>query len=205
MQRAQRRNGFVKSTFYYRNPNTNQRPNHALQRTAASRRGCNRRVSWPPSLSLGRRRMRTALFIVFSSALLLVGCGSQREAAITEPQHNSVAGLTTNGTAVVHGDIIAHIIGPHQPTADTRILSGPNTIPNFWVTLEVRDVRDGFAAALKGRTIKLPTCEFASALVGQTLPLRISYSPGRFDGSDYWLTCTSIEISRLIAASPATK
>jgi hypothetical protein len=29
-------------------------PNHALQRTAAGRRSCNRRVSWPPSLSLGR-------------------------------------------------------------------------------------------------------------------------------------------------------
>jgi hypothetical protein len=29
-------------------------PNQALQRTAAGRRGCNRRVSWPPSLSLGR-------------------------------------------------------------------------------------------------------------------------------------------------------
>src|SRR5437899_6455456 len=29
-------------------------PNHALQRTAAGRRGCNRRASWPPSLSLGR-------------------------------------------------------------------------------------------------------------------------------------------------------
>jgi hypothetical protein len=28
--------------------------NHALQRTAAGRRGCNRRASWPPSLSLGR-------------------------------------------------------------------------------------------------------------------------------------------------------
>ena len=27
--------------------------NDALQRTAAGRRGCNRRVSWPPSLSLG--------------------------------------------------------------------------------------------------------------------------------------------------------
>ena len=30
------------------------RPNHALQRTAAGRRSCNRRISWPPSLSLGR-------------------------------------------------------------------------------------------------------------------------------------------------------
>jgi len=28
--------------------------NHALQRTAAGRRRCNRRASWPPSLSLGR-------------------------------------------------------------------------------------------------------------------------------------------------------
>ena len=26
--------------------------NHALQRTAAGRRGCNRHVLWPPSLSL---------------------------------------------------------------------------------------------------------------------------------------------------------
>ena len=30
-------------------------PNHALQSTAAGRRGCNQRVSWPPSLSLARR------------------------------------------------------------------------------------------------------------------------------------------------------
>ena len=29
-------------------------PNHALQRTTAGRRGCNRRASWPPSLRLGR-------------------------------------------------------------------------------------------------------------------------------------------------------
>ena len=28
----------------------------ALQRTAAGRRGCNRRALWPPSLSLGRRQ-----------------------------------------------------------------------------------------------------------------------------------------------------
>ena len=32
--------------------------NHALQRTAAGRRGCNRRVSWPPSLRLGRSATR---------------------------------------------------------------------------------------------------------------------------------------------------
>jgi hypothetical protein len=30
------------------------RSNHALQRTAAGRCRCNRRASWPPSLSLGR-------------------------------------------------------------------------------------------------------------------------------------------------------
>ena len=35
-------------------PNNAMTPNHALQRTAAGHRGCNRRVSWPPSLSLGR-------------------------------------------------------------------------------------------------------------------------------------------------------
>jgi hypothetical protein len=29
-------------------------PNHALQRTAAGRRGCNRCALWPPSLILGR-------------------------------------------------------------------------------------------------------------------------------------------------------
>ncbi len=165
--------------------------------------------SWPlvgRVAELGsRRRMRTTFFIVFVSALLLVGCGSRRDVAVTEPQHSSIAGLTTNGSAVVHGDIIARIIGPYRPTADTSIRSGPNTISNFWVTLEVTDVRDGFATALKGKTIKLPTCEFASALVGQTLPLRISYSPGHFNRSDYWLTCTSIEISRLMAALPATK
>jgi hypothetical protein len=27
-------------------------PNHALQRTAVGRRGCNRRVLWPPALML---------------------------------------------------------------------------------------------------------------------------------------------------------
>ena len=36
------------------NVNTTEAPNHALQRTTAGRRGCNRRASWPPSLSLGR-------------------------------------------------------------------------------------------------------------------------------------------------------
>jgi hypothetical protein len=31
-----------------------KRPSHALPRTAASHRGCNRRAPWPPSLCLGR-------------------------------------------------------------------------------------------------------------------------------------------------------
>jgi len=33
-----------------------QNVDHARQRTAAGRRGCNRRASWPPSLSLGRSK-----------------------------------------------------------------------------------------------------------------------------------------------------
>jgi hypothetical protein len=36
-------------------------PNHALQRTATGRRGCNRRTPWPPSLSLGRYTDRRSL------------------------------------------------------------------------------------------------------------------------------------------------
>ena len=38
----------------YLRSRTHTPPNHALQRTAAGRRGCIRRGSWPPSLSLGR-------------------------------------------------------------------------------------------------------------------------------------------------------
>ena len=33
---------------------THTPPNHAVQRTAASRSGCKQRASWPLSLSLGR-------------------------------------------------------------------------------------------------------------------------------------------------------
>jgi hypothetical protein len=148
--------------------------------------------------------MRTTLFIAFSSALLLVACGARHEAPATRSQHISGMGLTTNGP-FINGDIIARIIGPHRSTSGTAIPGPPNSISNFWVTLEVTDVPFGFATELKGRTIRLPTCEFGSALVGQTLPLRISYNPRRLDGSDYWLTCTSIEISRIFAASPAAK
>ena len=64
-------------------------PNRALQRTAAGRRSCNRRVSWPLSLSLGRwaamvamRLMKPTLFrTAVSLAAVLIGvaaCSSER-------------------------------------------------------------------------------------------------------------------------------
>jgi hypothetical protein len=150
-----------------------------------------------------------ALFISILGMALLLGCTAQKERAVTHLQSH----LATNGSVAVaapqppiaHGDIIARIIGPHLPTPSTAISSAPNTIPNFWVTLEVTGIRDGFASELKGKTIRLPTCEFDAALVGQTLPLRISCSPGRSQGSDYWLTCTSIDMSRWVAAASGTK
>jgi len=40
--------------------NTITLPNHSLQRTRPSRSACKRRASWPPSLSIGRRRYVTA-------------------------------------------------------------------------------------------------------------------------------------------------
>ena len=51
-----------------------QRPNHA--RTAAGRRGCHRRASWPPSLSLGRQpTMRASVFtLLLVGILAAVGC-----------------------------------------------------------------------------------------------------------------------------------
>ena len=149
--------------------------------------------------------MRTLLIIAFGSVLLL-GCESKHKVAVTSAlTTNAPVAVAGSGLPITHGDIIARIVGPHRPTPDTTIPSGPNTISNFWVTLEVTDVRDGFAAELRGRTIRLPTCEFDAALVGQTLPLRISHSPGRFHGSDYWLTCTSIGISSWVATPSATR
>ncbi len=43
--------GVVTEHFYQ---TMSQWPSHSLQRTAAGHRSCNQRVSWPPSLSLGR-------------------------------------------------------------------------------------------------------------------------------------------------------
>ena len=45
---------------------------NGLQRTAESRGGCNRRASWPPSLSLSRSAMRTSQFILLQVAVLLL-------------------------------------------------------------------------------------------------------------------------------------
>src|SRR5436190_10663529 len=82
--------------------------------------------------------MRNLLLIVFGSTLMF-GCGSRHEVAVTGPHSES----TTNRSAVaakaeptvVQGDIIARIIGPSRPTANTTIPSEPNTISNFWVML----------------------------------------------------------------------
>src|SRR5437867_3451878 len=46
-------------------------PNPRCQRTAAGRRGCNRRASWPPSLSLGRRPHRAMRAVLLIPVLLL--------------------------------------------------------------------------------------------------------------------------------------
>jgi len=75
-------------------------PNHALQRTGASRRGCNRRPSWPPSLSLGRcarrwwissarvgRRNGSRTYFVAHARLSWNGC-----AARAMPRRNRTTG-----------------------------------------------------------------------------------------------------------------
>ena len=45
---------------------------HALQRTAASRYCCNRRVAWPPSLSLGRSAVRVGGIVIETARLKLM-------------------------------------------------------------------------------------------------------------------------------------
>ena len=108
----------------------------------------------------------------------------------------------------VHGIIIANVLGPNQPTSETVIPSAPGTLTNFWVTLKVVDGRDGFGAELKGKTIRLPTGAFSNALIGQTLPLWLSRNAARNEKSEttgYWLTCTSLEISRWVAAAQSRK
>ena len=66
----------------------------ALQRTAAGHRSCNRRVSWPPSLSLGRygalRFMKK--YITISLALLTAG--------IAQAQTSPKTSFKTKGTPV---------------------------------------------------------------------------------------------------------
>jgi hypothetical protein len=65
--------------------------NHALQRTAAGHRGCHRRASWPPSLSLGLRCMRSALLtLLVINAALLVSCTASRN------QHGNYAHMSND-------------------------------------------------------------------------------------------------------------
>jgi hypothetical protein len=111
----------------------------------------------------------------------------------------AAVGLAADRAPITQGKIIARILGPNVPTRDTVIPPRPEEITNFFVTLKVVDVVCGFAQELRGKTLKLPTCEFRSEYLGQTLPLLVSYSPGRYAGSDYWLICTSLEIAKTFA------
>jgi hypothetical protein len=157
---------------------------------------------------LGRSTHMRSLLIIICVSALFVGCDGTRGPSTSD----GLPGVATNtavtaeeSSPVGAGIIIARIVGPHRPTPATVIPSDADKITNFWVSLEVLDVRDGFAVELRGQTISLPTCEFDGALLGQTLPLRLYYRPGGFDGLDYWLTCTSLEISRLLAGLLTTK
>ncbi|MCD6052684.1 MAG: hypothetical protein K0Q55_4106 [Verrucomicrobia bacterium] len=106
---------------------------------------------------------------------------------------------------ITQGTIVARIIGPSAPTAQTALPAKPGHIKNFWVTLHVVDTKDFFASELKGKTIRLPSCAFDSKLLGQILSLRVSHSPGRYEGSDYWLMCTSVAAAHLAASLPSSK
>src|SRR6266446_3895437 len=80
---------------------------------------------------------------------------------------------------VTQGTVVAHIIGPKEPAPDSTL---PKLNGVFWVTLRVVDVRDNFAVELKGKTIKLPTEPFSKTLLGQTLPIALTHSPGALPG-----------------------
>ena len=106
-----------------------------------------------------------------------------------------LAGVQADTNIVfTHGVITARIVGPYQPTPETVIPSPPGIVTNFWVTLDVVDVRDGFASDLKGKTIKLPTTSFDQTLVGSIVPMTITKRVGD-EEKPYWLTCTSVGIS----------
>ena len=72
--------------------------NHALRRTAAGRRGCNRRASWPPSLNLGLGK-QVALF-----AGLLIAAGAVAGATVTLESVADVELRQGTPTAVIGGD-----------------------------------------------------------------------------------------------------
>ena len=102
---------------------------------------------------------------------------------------------------IVQGTLIATVLGPSSPTPEAVIPSKPGSLTNFWVSLQVRQCSIGFAPELKGKVVRLPSSEFEPSLVGQTLPLLVSYSPGRYPDSDYWLMCTSVPLASLAAGN----
>ena len=112
----------------------------------------------------------------------------------------SLLACSEGGPAITQGTIIARLMGPNQPTTETALPASAGTVTNFLVALKVVDVRDNFAKELKGKTIRLQTCEFSKSLLGKTVALRVSHSRGRYPGSNYWLVCTSIQAARLGAS-----
>lgn len=84
-------------------------PNHALQRTAAGSRGCDRRVSWPISPSLGRQaaRRQTA-FITLLALAGLSSCGRDVPMNSEDIQWPSLADYPcTVGRAATSDDVSA--------------------------------------------------------------------------------------------------
>lgn len=110
-------------------------PNHALQRTAAGRRDCNRRALWPPSLSLGRWASMNALrsqsiFPFLTLALCLCGCGASDPVADVALTKAPPEAQTFFQPGIERGVLYAFI------TADGDIFIYRRDLDKFgWVTL----------------------------------------------------------------------
>jgi len=142
-------------------------------------------------MSLNRRAFTGSLLLICLIVAALVFAPSEQNAAPNAP--------------ITHGTIVARVIGPNAPTAKTALPTQPGHVTNFWVTLEVVDTKSDFAQELKGKTIRLPSSTFDPKMLGQTLALRVTHSPGRYEGSDYWLMCTSVAAAHMVAGLPSYK
>ena len=139
------------------------------------------------------------------SVIISIRCSLRKFIVVLLFLHGALLSKGEDGSAITQGTVIAHIVGPNIPTTDSVIPAAPNHVTNLWVTLKVVGVRDNFAKDLKGKTIRLPTCEFSKSLLGQTIPLRLTHRRARIPSSDYWLLCTSLELSRIFAGPAKDK